>query len=81
MLDEIRRRIGIHRTARGGRGFDNILGGTSAGAGSNLESILGRVLRNLENMTINLTLNNDIDGYRVNQATAKHQARRLSTFI
>lgn len=73
--------MNIHRIARGGRGFDNLLGGTGGGGGAGLESILARVLRNLENMTINLTLNNDIDGYRVNQATAKHQARRLSTFI
>lgn len=39
------------------------------------------MVRSMQNMTINMTLNNNIDGYKVNQALSKQQVKMLQTFV
>lgn len=67
----IRRRVGGGSSVLVGRGS----------AESRIEDRLGRIADILENLTINLTLNNNIDGHAISSAVSKQQIRRLQTFI
>ena len=76
---EIRRRIAMHMRARAGYGSSVLTG--DEGTTSALESRLAQIASVLENLTINLTLNNNIDGHAVSSAITRHQVRRLQTFV
>lgn len=70
------------RSRRAGEGSEVLTGGRGGGQAMNrMMGSLDRIMRNLENLTISMTVNNNIDGYKVNQALSKHQVRSLQTFI
>jgi hypothetical protein len=64
-----------------GVGDSNVLVGRGGGGGDKLEQKLSKIAGILENLTINLTLNNNIDGHALSSAITRHQVRRLQTFI
>lgn len=78
MIREIRRRI-ERAMGRAGMGSNVLLG--RGGMESRMEARLAKIAQILENMTINLTVRNEIDGRAISDAMTKHQVRRLQTFV
>lgn len=78
MIREIRRRI-ERAMGRAGMGSNVLLG--AGGMESRMEARLAKIAHILENLTINLTVRNEIDGRAINDAMTKHQVRRLQTFV